>query len=191
MLLPHKQCFNTVWKCTAAKCARSIISVYKIENKVKGIKVQMRYPREYRAVRINEHLEWMVLDIHVFLIIFYNLRDSFHFWNDTTLSCPPNWFVSSQMKDKHVTILNTFISQSTKKPSMNDWLNEVRLNVVHMQQKTYFFEITRHFWNASLYFQLRWCLTLAWYEMKKIVKNRQTKMLQTRNTKSRNQTCNH
>lgn len=39
------------------------------------------------------------------------------------------------------------------------------LNVVHMQQKTYFSDITRHFWNTSLYFQLRWCLTLAWYEI--------------------------
>lgn len=52
---------------------------------------------------------------------------------------------------------------------MNEWLNE------HLQQKAYSFEITRHLWNASLYFQSRWCLTLAWYEMKKIkVKNKQT-----------------
>lgn len=48
------------------------------------------------------------------------------------------------------------------------------LNVVHVQQKTHFCEITRNFWNASLYFQLRWCLSLGWYEMKKIImKNKQ------------------
>lgn len=72
----------------------------------------MGYPREYRAcilVRTNVYLEWMVLDIHVFLIKFYNLRNSFHFQNDTSLSCPPK-----------------FTSQSTKKKkkSINDWLNE-------------------------------------------------------------------
>ena len=109
----------------------------------------------------------MVLDVHVFLITFYNLRNSFHFWNETILYCPSNSSVSSQMKDKHTTILNSFISQTTKK-WMNEWMNAC-LNVVHMQQKTYSFEITRHFWNASLYVQLRWCLTLAWYEVKKII----------------------
>lgn len=46
------------------------------------------------------------------------------------------------------------------------------LNVVHMQQKTYSFEIKRHFWNASLYFFK--LVFLPWYEMKKIiVKNKQ------------------
>lgn len=131
----------------------------------------MGHPREYRADKTNERLEWMILDAHVVLIIFYNLRNSFHFWNETILYCPSNSFVSSQMKDKHTTTLNSFISWTTK----NEWTNErTRLNVAHMQQKTYFFEITRHFRNTSLYIQLRWCLTLVWHEMKKIiVKNKQ------------------
>lgn len=131
----------------------------------------MGHPREYRADKTNERLEWMILDAHVVLIKFYNLRNSFHFWNETILYCPSNSFVSSQMKDKHTTTLNSFISRTTKNEWMNEW---ICLNVVHMQQKTYFFEITRHFRNASLYIQLRWCLTLVWHKMKKIiVKNKQ------------------
>lgn len=40
------------------------------------------------------------------------------------------------------------------------------LNIVHTQWKTYFFEITRHFWNASLYFSVKMMpnLSLAWDE---------------------------
>lgn len=33
-------------------------------------------------------------------IIFYNWRNSFHFWNELILYCLPNSFVNSQMKDK-------------------------------------------------------------------------------------------
>lgn len=81
----------------------------------------MGHPREYRADKTNEPLEWIVLDAHVFVIIFCNLRNSFCFWNETILYCPSNSSVSSPMKDKHTTILNSLISWITKNEWMNEW----------------------------------------------------------------------
>lgn len=75
----------------------------------------------YRADKTNEHLEWIVLDIHVFSIIFYNWRNSFHFWNEIILYYLPNSFVNSHMKDKQ-SFLKSFISWTTKK--MNERTNE-------------------------------------------------------------------